>query len=271
MNKLSCTFLGTGTSTGIPEIGCHCDVCRSDDPKDKRLRSSVWIRYGWLSILIDTPPDLRQQCLREDIPDVSAVFYTHLHADHFLGLDDLRRYNILHRKPISIYLPYNMEQAFVNVFGYTLRPAPKGITVPQFELNFVDKAPVHFEGLKITPLPVWHGAEEIRGYLFELGTYRLAYITDCKLIPEETAELVRDVDIMILGAIWKNRHKHVKHFDLEDALKTAEHLNPKRLYLTHFSHLMGQHRELEDELHEDFPDWVKPAYDGLTISLPMDS
>lgn len=270
MKKFELTFLGTGTSTGVPEIGCHCEICRSKNPKDQRLRSSIWIRYGELSILVDATPDLRQQCLRENIPDVNAVFFTHLHADHFLGLDDLRRYNMIYKRAIPIYLPFHMEDYFKAVFGYTLRPAPKGVTVPNFELNLIDNKTIKLGDLKVTPLPILHGQDEIRGYLFEFQTFKLAYLTDCKEIPAETAVLIKDVDVMILGAIWKNRHKNVKHFDLEEAINAAESLSPKRLYLTHFSHHMGHHTELVDELAVDYPNYVHPAYDGLTITLSED-
>lgn len=266
MTDLTLTFLGTATSTGVPEIGCDCEVCCSDNSRDNRLRSSIWIRYGETSILVDTPPDLRQQCLREKIPDVDAVFFTHLHADHFLGLDDLRRYNMIHKKPIPVFLPSFMEQNFRDVFGYCLRPAPKGVTVPNFELNLIDKDAVEVGGLKVIPLPIWHGHEEIRGYLFEADGKSLAYLTDCKEIPEETAKLLNSLDVMVLGAIWKNRPKNVKHFDLEEALTAAEKLEPKRLYLTHFSHRMGHHDELKTELLDE-PGCVRPAYDGLKVSL----
>lgn len=260
------TFLGTGTAMGIPEIGCNCEVCRSDDAKDNRLRSSLWVEYGDLSILIDTSPDLRYQCLRVQIPQVDSVFITHLHADHIFGLDDLRRYNILHRKSIDLYLPYDMEERFRQIYDYTLKPAPKGITVPNLNLDLVDRNPVFFGDLKVTPLPIMHGADEIRGYLFDVPGFRLAYMTDCKEIPEETAELVKDVDVMVLGTIWRNYKNHIKHFDVDEAIEAAQKLGAKKLYLTHFSHFIGKHKDFEKTLNEEFNDWVVPAYDGMRIS-----
>ncbi len=263
MSTLTITFLGTGTSTGIPEIGCTCDTCQSTDPKDKRLRSSIWLQTDTESILIDTTPDLRQQCLREKIPDVDAVFYTHLHADHFFGLDDLRRYNWIHKKEIDVFVPFFMENQFKSVFGYTIERTESMASLPKMRLNLIDEEPHLYKELKITPLPITHGGEEIRGFLFEFGNKKIAYLTDCKSIPERTKQKLQGLDVLILGAIWKDRHKHHKHFDLEEALEMSQQIKPKKLYLTHLSHHMKFHQELEQQT----PAHVHTAFDGLKLTF----
>ena len=261
MKNLVVTFLGTGTSTGIPEIGCECQTCQSTDLKDKRLRSSIWLKTDESSILIDTTPDLRQQCLRAKIPAVDAVFYTHLHADHFFGLDDLRRYNWIHKKAIEIYLPFFMEPQFRNVFGYTLGGTKTLASLPIMNLTTIDSMKVVLDDLIVTPLPIIHGEEEIRGYLIEFKGHRLAYITDCSEVPDASLTQLYNLDCLIVGAIWQDRHKHHKHFDLEDALAFAEVIKPKRILFTHMSHHMGNHQVLVDKL----PVHISPAYDGLKL------
>ncbi len=263
MNHLEITFLGTGTSTGIPEIGCRCDVCTSDDSRDQRLRTSIWIKTAEESLIIDTAPDLRQQCLRAQIPNVTGVLFTHLHADHFFGLDDLRRYNMIQKNNIDAYLPYFMEENFRQVFGYTLRPAPKGVTVPEISLKLIDTETIPFKDLAIKPLKIWHGSEEIRAYSILFGNKKIVYMTDCKVIPDETLKEIMNCDLFIVGAIWRNRHKHVKHFDLEDALNMAEQIQAKEVYLTHFSHLMEQHAVFSSGL----PQHVSAAYDNLKLKF----
>ena len=261
MKNLVLTFLGTGTSTGIPEIGCLCQTCQSSNRKDQRLRSSIWLKTDQASILIDTTPDLRQQCLREKIPAIDAVFYTHLHADHFFGLDDLRRYNWIHKKAIAVFLPFFMETQFRNVFGYTVDAPPTLASLPVMTLNKIDSEKVVIKDLSFTPLPIIHGNEEIRGYLIEYKKFRIAYITDCSEVPKLSLSQLYDLDYLIVGAIWQNRHKHHKHFDLEDALALGEKINPKRILFTHISHHMGEHQALVDQL----PAHISPAYDGLKL------
>lgn len=261
MKKLVLTFLGTGTSTGVPEIACTCQTCQSSDSKDQRLRSSVWLQTTQTSILIDTTPDLRQQCLREKIPDVDAVFYTHLHADHFFGLDDLRRYNWIHKKAIDIFLPFFMEPQFKRVFGYTVDQTSTLSSLPIMKLTTTDKQPQKYQDLTLTPLPIIHGEEEIRGYLISYKNYRVAYLTDCKEVPNQTLSQLQNLDCLIIGAIWQDRHKHHKHFDLEDALALGELINPKQILFTHISHHMGKHQALAEKL----PAHISPAYDGLKL------
>ncbi|MGL4855093.1 MAG: MBL fold metallo-hydrolase [Lentisphaeria bacterium] len=261
--SLTITFLGTGTSTGVPEIGCECQVCLSNDSHDKRLRSSLFFQTETNSVMIDTSPDLRQQCLREKIANVNSVFYTHLHADHFFGLDDLRRYNIMHKKSIEIFLPFFMKKYFCDVFGYTLRPAPLGTTVPNLKLNLIDQEPIKLNELIFEPLCIFHGSEEIRGYSIRYEKKHIVYITDCKVIPKSVVDKIRNADILILGAIWKNYRSHVKHFDLLEALQLINEVSPKCAYLTHFSHRMGLAKELENDL----PTNVFGAYDGLKLVI----
>jgi phosphoribosyl 1,2-cyclic phosphate phosphodiesterase len=261
MKNLTVTFLGTGTSTGVPENGCSCKTCQSTDQKDNRLRSSIWLKTEQTSILIDTTPDLRQQCLREKIPDIDAVFYTHLHADHFFGLDDLRRYNWIHKKAIDLFIPFFMEPQFKQVFGYTVDAPPSLASLPIMNLNTIDRQPITYHDLTLTPLPILHGGEEIRGYLIKYNQNRIAYLTDCKTVPEETMKQLQNVDYLIVGAIWQGKHKHHKHFDLEEAQNLGKQINAKQLLFTHISHHMGKHQPLAQQL----PPHCTPAYDGMKL------
>ena len=267
-NTVTFEFLGTGTSTGVPEIGCHCPVCSSADHRDNRLRTSFRITSGNDEILIDTPPDLRFQCLRSKITNLEAVLITHLHADHIFGLDDVRKFNILHKKDIDIYLFEQHEARFRELFDYTLSPPVKGLSRPQFQIKTVNRDSFKIKGINLTPLPVMHGSEEIRGYLIEAAGHKLACITDCKVMPEETKKLINGCDVLILNALWRGRthRKHPNHLDLEDAIQVAHEVGAKKTFFTHLSHFMGLHEQTDNELPAGF----HLAYDGLRITFSTD-
>ena len=248
------TVLGSGTSTGVPTIGCECEVCTSVDPRDNRLRPSILIRYAGHGILVDTTPDFRAQALRAPIERVDAILYTHAHADHILGLDDVRPFNYRQRAAIPIYAKQDTLDSIRRVFRYAFEGEPKQTSIPRLKLHSIDDEPFELFGLKITPLRVIHGEAEILGFRFG----RAAYITDQSNIPEPTKEKLRDLDVLFLDAL---RHKpHPTHSTVAQALKWVEELKPRRAYLTHICHDLG-HARTEAAL----PAGVQLAYDGLEI------
>jgi phosphoribosyl 1,2-cyclic phosphate phosphodiesterase len=250
------TVLGSGTSTGVPSIGCQCEVCTSTDPRDNRLRPSILIRYAGRGILIDTTPDFRTQALRAPVERVDAILYTHAHADHILGLDDVRPFNYRQRSAIPIYAKQDTLDAIQRVFRYAFENAPVETSVPKLKLNPIVDEPFDLFGLKITPLPVMHGKLGILGY--RLGD--CAYITDQSAIPEATKDKLRGLDVLFLDAL---RHKpHPTHSTVAQALNWVEELKPKQAYFTHISHDLG-HARTEATL----PPNVHLAFDGLEITV----
>lgn len=250
------TFLGTGTSTGVPQIGCRCATCQSTDPRDRRLRASAIVETDTGNrVLIDCGPDFREQILRAGAPGLDCALLTHSHYDHVGGIDDLRPYSNGHdfdlycRPDVARDLRSRVPYCFVE------HPYPG---VPTFSVHEVDaEKPFMVNGEEIIPLPVMHARLAIIG--FRIG--RLAYITDCKTMPETTLEKIRGVDVLVINAL---RHEeHMSHLNLEQALDVIKSAGPKRAYLTHLSHQMGLQAETEPTL----PGNVRIAYDGLTITL----
>ena len=251
---LTITVLGSGTSTGVPTIGCQCEVCTSPDPRDNRLRPSILVRYAGHGILIDTTPDFRAQALRAPIDRVDAILYTHAHADHILGLDDVRPFNYRQRAAIPIYAAQGTLDAIRRVFRYAFEPEPKQTSIPRLKLHAIDDEPFDLFGLTITPLRVMHGDAEILGYRFGSA----AYITDQSDIPPATIEKLRDLDVLFLDAL---RHKpHPTHSTVAQSLEWVEELKPRRAFFTHISHDLG-HARTEATL----PAGVHLAYDGLEL------
>jgi phosphoribosyl 1,2-cyclic phosphate phosphodiesterase len=247
------TVLGSGTSTGVPTIGCECAVCTSSDPRDKRLRPSILIRYAGHGILIDTTPDFRAQALRMPIERVDAILYTHAHADHILGLDDVRPFNYRQRSAIPIYAKQDTLDA---IRRYAFEPELAQTSIPKLKLHPIEDQPFDLFGLTITPLRVMHGAQEILGFRFGDA----AYITDQSDIPEETKEKLHNLDVLFLDAL---RHKpHPTHSTVAQSLKWVEELKPRRAYFTHICHDLG-HVRTEATL----PPCVHLAYDGLEITV----
>jgi phosphoribosyl 1,2-cyclic phosphate phosphodiesterase len=254
------TFLGTGTSTGIPVIGCRCAVCLSDDPRNQRLRSSIWLQSEEVSLLVDAGPDLRQQALRAKMESVDAVLYTHGHMDHVCGFDELRAYCWHRDSPLPMYAnPGCMEIlrsmfawafAETNVYRGYIKPGP-----------VVVDGPFAIGNWRITPLPVLHGTVETNGYLFERDhCRRLAYIPDVKSVPESTMELLQGVDLLVIDAL--HHRQHPTHLTVRESLEVIERVAPGESYLIHCSH------ELDHEtLEKSLPPSVRVAYDALTIKL----
>jgi len=258
--SLELLFTGTGTSVGIPMIGCHCPVCTSDDPRNKRTRSSVYIHTEDTAIVIDTPPDFRQQMLRYQIESLDGVVFTHAHADHFLGFDDIRRFNTLKRGIIPAYAdPVTMDE-IRKVFHYIgSQPSGEGLYRPI--INFRETVePFQIGDLKLTPVEVEHGTR-MTGYLIESCGAAIGYVPDCSAMPAAALQTFKGVDLMILDGL--RYRPHPAHLCIEQCLDVLSRIGARRSCITHICHDID-HALLADEL----PAGVEPAYDGLRIKMP---
>lgn len=253
--RIKVTVLGSGTSKGVPEIGCLCPTCQSGDPKDKRLRASVLVETHGLRILIDASPDLRQQALREGIRRLDAILLTHQHYDHVGGIDDVRPFCF--ERDIPVYANPQTATDLRNRVDYCFRKHPYP-GVPRLELHEIECRPFKVEGLEITPVEVMHGKLPIYGY--RIGDF--AYVTDAKTISDAEKDKLRDLDVLILNCL-RVEQPHFAHLILSEALAMIDELKPKRAYLTHGSHMLGRHEETTKLL----PAGVELAYDGETIII----
>ncbi len=253
------TFLGTGTSFGVPQIGCDCAVCRSDDPRDRRGRSAVLVQSGDVTILIDTPPELRLQLLAAGVHHLDAVLYTHEHADHVNGIDDLRMFSVRGRRPLPVYGPPETLERLRSGFGYIfdeLAPFP-GTSKPALDLRSMEPGQeVSVAGLTVLPLGFQHGNLRVYGYRFG----PLAYLTDVKTVPAAERARLRGLEVLAINALWWRPHP--THLSIDEAIETARELRATRTYLTHLTHETG-HADLAARL----PAGVMPAYDGLTVEV----
>jgi phosphoribosyl 1,2-cyclic phosphate phosphodiesterase len=250
MHLFSVTFLGTGTSTGVPMIGCPCAVCQSDDTRDTRLRPSILIRTPQGNLLVDTTPDLRYQLLRERIADIQAVLYTHTHADHLLGLDDIRAINFLHDRDMPLYgSPFTLAQ-IERVFDYCFKETQKGGGKPRLTLHPLESSqPLMLCDLEILPLWHLHGRMPVHSFVFG-GTF--AYVTDVSAIPWRTWKALQGIDTLVLGTV---RHQpHPTHLSLGQAITVARELGARQTYLTHLSHYLG-HAEASPPRRDAGPRW----------------
>jgi len=255
------TILGSGTSTGVPLLFCRCAVCRSRNPKDKRLRASAWVQVqgkrGTKSFLIDTATDLREQALRAKISRIDAVLYTHPHADHIHGIDELRSFNFIQKSTIPLWANAWTRQELQERFPYIFRPqAVEGGGIPELVLNDVDASlpTLDIQGVRVVPVSLKHGSKESVGYRF--GS--VAYITDCSYIPESSLERLKGLSVLVLDALRIDPHP--THFNLEQALQIISQVRPKRAFLTHLGH------DFEFRKSRTFlPPGVALAYDGLTV------
>jgi len=250
-------FLGTGTSGGVPEAGCDCSVCSSKNSKDKRLRTSVLLRTGDCSILIDSSIDVRQQLLTYGIKNIDYVLYTHAHADHILGLGDLRHISFLRKDPITILARQQHMKEIKNIFYYLFSPPRQiGGGVTRITPKIITR-PFRINNITVCPLDIRHGILKITGFLFD---NRFAYITDASHIPEKSMQKLYNLDVLILNAL--RYKKHGTHFTVDEALSVIHTLKPKRTYLVHMTHNIRHHI-----LQKSLPKNVFAAYDGLTISI----
>ena len=253
------TFLGTGTSFGVPQIGCECAVCRSTDPRDKRNRSGALVEVGGSTILIDTPPELRLQLIAGGVSRVDAVIYTHEHADHINGIDDLRMFSVRQRRALPIYGPPETLERLRASFSYIFDDvrAYEGTSKPSLALHAVEPGVVvDVAGVAVLPLAFRHGHIRVFGY--RIGD--LAYITDVKSIPDAERRQLQGLDVLVLNALWWRSHP--THLSIGEAIETAQALGARRTYLTHLTHETG-HAELAGQL----PNGIFPAYDGLTVEV----
>lgn len=247
--------MGTGTSTGVPAIGCECSVCKSSDPRNNRLRASVLVTINDKNILIDTAPDLRQQALRYGFKRIDAVLYTHDHADHIHGIDELRSFNFLQWSAIPIYAGRKVIERIKKSFMYIFEEQLEGGGKPVITLHEIDSS---FEaaGTRIEPLPVWHGSQKIFGY--KIGEF--AYISDVSKIPDETITLIKKIKVVVLDALREKEHS--THMNFSQAIETAKLIGAKRTFFTHMGHSVD-HASTSAKL----PPGMELAYDGLEIIL----
>lgn len=257
-NALEVEFLGTGTSQGVPVIGCKCDVCTSTDTKDKRLRTSIAVKYLDTQIIIDSGPDFRQQVLRSSINNLDGLLFTHEHKDHIAGMDDIRAFNYINKKPVEIYCTDGVLKALSREYHYVFDEVFKYPGIPEVNVNIIDKDNRFKAGdMDIQPIEVMHYKLPVLG--FRVGDF--TYITDANFISDEELEKIKGTEVLVINALRKE--KHISHFSLDEALELIEKIKPKQAYLTHLSHLMGTHQEVEKLL----PSNVSIAYDGLSINV----
>ncbi len=250
------TFLGTGTSQGVPVIACNCDVCQSIDFRDKRLRTSIHFEVSGQSIVIDTGPDFRTQILRERIKHLDAILFTHEHKDHTAGLDDVRSFNFAQKMDMPIYADSRVITQLKKEFSYVFE-TEKYPGVPRLDVNEITNSPFEVNGVKITPIEVLHYKLPVFGFRIKDFTY----ITDANYISEKEIEKIKGSKILVLNALQKK--DHISHFTLDQAIDIAQIVNAEKTYFTHISHNLGKHRDVEKEL----PKNCELAFDGLKLHI----
>jgi len=253
---LKITILGTGTSQGVPVIACKCKVCQSADPRDNRTRTAAMVEVDGKTIVIDAGPDFRQQMLREKVQDIDAILFTHEHKDHIAGLDDIRAFNFINKKVIDVYAEdrviKSLKREYYYVFSMYKYPG-----IPQMNLHSIDNQAFEIQGIKIIPIRAIHLELPIFGY--RIGNF--TYITDANYIADEDIEKMKGSKVIVVNALRKE--KHVSHFSLSEAVELAVSLRPQHAYITHMSHQMGLHEDVNSEL----PRHVSLAYDGLNFEI----
>jgi phosphoribosyl 1,2-cyclic phosphate phosphodiesterase len=253
---LRVTMMGSGTSTGVPVIGCTCAVCTSSDPRNRRLRPGLKLEMEGGVVLVDTPTDLREQALHFGLPRLDAVLFTHPHADHIFGLDDIRIFNFRQQQPIPCYGSAETLAAIRRVFSYAFEETQEGGGKPQLDLIEID-GPFTLLGHEVVPVPVWHGRMPVLGY--RLGSF--AYVTDCNRIPEESYGLLAGVEVLILDAL--RYRPHSTHFSVDEALAAAARIGARHTIFTHMTHEVDH-----GALPAPLPPGVEFGYDGLVLEFP---
>ncbi len=252
--SLKITFLGTGTSSGIPMIACNCEVCTSTDKKDNRLRASILVQSSTTTIVVDTTPDFRYQMLREKVKKIDAVLFTHPHKDHIAGLDDIRAFNYFQQSSINIYANTLTQEALKKEFSYIFAEK-KYPGIPEIDLRTIDRQPFVIGDITIIPIPVWHLYMPVLGFRF--GDF--TYITDANKIEAEERKKITGSKIMVLNALREK--KHISHFNLAEAIEIIQQLKVPEAYFIHLSHQIGKHQDVEKNL----PAGIHLAYDGLVL------
>ncbi len=250
------TFLGTGTSQGVPVIACHCKVCTSSDVRNNRLRTSVMIEHQGKVFVIDSGPDFRYQMLREKVQQLDAILFTHEHKDHVAGLDDVRAFNFKHDREIDVYAEERVQHALKNEFSYIF----SGIHypgIPRVVMHNISNETMHIQGVDIIPIRVMHYKLPVYG--FRIGDF--SYITDAKTISDEELEKIKGSKVLVLNAL--RREDHISHFTLDEAVALAQKLNVPQTFFTHISHQLGLHEEVCSEL----PAGISLAYDTMSIEI----
>lgn len=254
--QIEAVFLGTGTSQGVPVIACSCDVCRSENEKDKRLRSSLLLKINNQNIVIDAGPDFRQQILREKLESLRAILITHEHVDHIFGLDDIRSFNWIQKHPTDIYAEKRVQEAIKRIFNYVFADF-KYPGIPKMKLHLIENTPFKIDGIDFIPIRCYH--HKLPVYGFRVGD--ITYITDTNSIPDQELEKIKGSKILIINALRKE--KHISHFNLEEALEVISKIQPEKAFLTHLSHAFGKH----DAIQQELPKNVFVAFDGLRIEM----
>lgn len=256
IDEVELLFLGTGTSAGIPMIGCHCPVCSSTDPRDKRTRPSVVISYNETRVLVDTTPELRLQCVAHGVDRIDALVYTHAHADHVMGLDDVRRFNALRGGPLDVWADAMTYDAVTRCFGYAFKaPSPETTLFRPHLVHREITGPFAIDGVMWTPIRLYHGQMPILG--FRVGN--LAYCTDVSHIPENSFALLEALDVLVLDALqWK---KHATHFSVEQAMEAAKRIGAKQTWFTHIAHALAH-----EETNKLLPPNMQLAHDGQRVT-----
>jgi len=257
---MKATFLGTGTSVGVPVIGCDCAVCRSDDSRNKRKRTSLYVEGGGVHVIIDTSTDFREQCLASGVPRVDAVLITHSHADHIFGFDDIRRFNTIQQGIIPVYGKAETIADMRRVFGYAeKRDVAPGVFRPAADFTVIG-GPFRIGDMEVEPLPVTHGDRPTLGYRLSAGGAALGYVPDCKEMDDEVVARLRGVDVMILDALKRTPHR--THLSLGDSVSLLERIGAGRSFIVHLCHALDH-----EETEKDLPDGMAVPYDGLAIDV----
>ncbi len=254
--SIKITFIGTGTSQGVPVIACDCEVCTSVDQKDKRLRTSVLVESSKTRIVIDSGPDFRQQLLREKTKRLDAVVFTHEHKDHIAGLDEVRAFNYIHKMVMPVFATERVQKALHREFAYIFSEE-KYPGIPEIKLHTIENDPFYVGDLLLEPINVLHYKLPVKGFKIE----KFAYITDANFISQEEKDKLKNMDVLVLNTL--RREPHISHFTLTQALELVRELTPKKAYFTHIAHQMGLHQHVSKELPEN----VELAFDGLQLII----
>lgn len=254
--SLKITFLGTGTSSGVPMIGCDCEVCTSPDPKDRRLRSSILVESENTTLVVDTGPDFRYQMLREKVKKIDAVLFTHPHKDHLAGLDDIRAFNYFMKRPIDVYANSMTEEAVRRDFYYAFTDT-KYPGIPELNMHTIGQEPFVVGDIPVTPVLVWHLKMPVTGFRFG----KFTYITDANRIEEREKDKIKGTEALVLNALRKK--EHISHFTLSEAIALSRELEVQSAWFTHISHQLGIHTVVSQEL----PEGMRLAYDRLVLEI----